>query len=216
VFLAGMTADLLMFSGCSAALALTPAASLPGRVLGQLSLLLLLGVAEQFALYMRTDIYYVLQDLVRCKNLYADSLGHLSYQAARRLGLPGPLEDPLTDLPAAERGPVRAYAGALLVGTAATLAVYACFEVPIAVALVARTLRELGHGIATGTLAPAADGTVALAVLVIFQGLLVRAVLRTHRARLRRGLALLRSASLRRRSKPGERAGLLADCDPRL
>jgi hypothetical protein len=54
-----------------------------GRLLGATALLSLLFVPTQFLLFMRTDLYFVLQDRARCGKLYADGSAYLRYQGKR-------------------------------------------------------------------------------------------------------------------------------------
>jgi hypothetical protein len=185
VFLAGITWDLLILSGCTAAMAVTPAEGLPHRVLGQLSLILLLGIARQCALFMRTDLYYVVQELARCRNLYADALDHMRYQVRRRLGSGTPGPDPVLGLPAAERRPVRRFAVLVLLASIVTLGIFAGYEAPIAAVTLARAVGEVVRGITSGTAGPALDGGIVIASTLTFQGLFIHAFRRKHGAWLR-------------------------------
>jgi putative peptide zinc metalloprotease protein len=178
VYLAGMTSDLLLFSCCSFTMTALPPRGLAYRLLGQLSVLLLLAVASQFAFYMRTDVYFVIQDLLGCKRLYADAVDYLRYLAARRRHV-----SPLLALPARERRPVRGYAMLVLAGSGATLLIFAGYELPIMVVTLARACAELVRGVADGAPGTAADGVVVIAAALTLQGLFVRTFLRTHRSR---------------------------------
>jgi putative peptide zinc metalloprotease protein len=185
VFLAGITCDLLILIGCTAAMAVTPEEGLPHRVLGQLSLILLLGVAHQCALYMRTDLYYVVQELARCKNLYADALDHMRYQVRRLLGKGNPGPDPVLELPAAERRPVRGFAVLLVLGSLVTLGIFAGYEAPITVVALTRAVGEVVRGITSGIASPALDGGIVIVLTLTFQGLFIHAFHQKHSARLR-------------------------------
>lgn len=180
VYLAGMAADLVAFSAFAFGEALTARPSLPHRIMGELCLLLLMGVAEEFAFYMRTDVYCVVQELTRCKNLYADAIDYLGYRVRRSPARP----DPTLDLPSHERRPVRIYAAFVLVGSAATVAFFCWYELPILITGIARSAAEIGDG-GPGRIA---DGVGFIAVIVLLQLLFVRAFLRQHGAKLRRAL----------------------------
>jgi putative peptide zinc metalloprotease protein len=185
VFLAGITWDLLILVGCTAVMAVTPEEGLPHRVLGQLSLILLLGLARQCALFMRTDLYYVVQELARCKNLYADALDHMRYRMRRLLLKDNPGPDPVLELPASERRPVSGFAVLILLGSIVTLGIFAGYEAPIAVVALVRAAGEVVRGITSGNAGAALDGGSVFALTLIFQGLFALAFLRKHSARLR-------------------------------
>lgn len=85
VYLAGVVCDLAIAAACSLAITVGEPTGFLLRSLRALVLALLLAVAQQFALYMRTDMYFVLQELLRCKNLYADAWAYTRY-VLRRVG----------------------------------------------------------------------------------------------------------------------------------
>src|SRR5262249_33815110 len=108
VYLAGVTSDLVIIAACSLAITALQPAGFARRSGEALILSLLLSTAHQFALYMRTDMYFVLQELLRCKNLYADSRDFawsvLRRAMAATVGKRPPA-DPTDDLPCHERRP---------------------------------------------------------------------------------------------------------------
>ncbi|MEU6167220.1 hypothetical protein [Streptomyces tanashiensis] len=88
--------DLVIVSACSITISLAEPTGFALRALDALMV----------ALYMRTDMYFVLQELLGCKNLYADSWDYTRYalkrtyaSAARR-----------RSIPRHERKPVKRYA----------------------------------------------------------------------------------------------------------
>ncbi len=181
VYLAGMSFDLAAFSALSFAEAIAPPTGTGHAMLGQLRMVLLLGVAEQFAFYMRTDVYYVIQELTRCKNLYADSMDYLRYRF-RRL-----FEDPTVSLPAHERRPVKAYAALVLAGSTLTLVFFAGYQLPIAVTGIRTAVAEISAGVRAVSVGPVADGSVFILVTAMIQALFVRAFWGQHRHRLLAG-----------------------------
>jgi putative peptide zinc metalloprotease protein len=187
VYLAGMSFDLLSFSALSFAEALTPSTGATHAALSEFRLFLLLGVAEQFAFYMRTDVYYVIQELTRCKNLYGDAMDYLRYRSHRLF------EDPTISLPPHERRPVRAYAALVLAGSTLTLVFFAGYELPIAVTGIRAAVAEISAGVRTVSVAHVADGTAFILVTAMFQALFIRAFWRKHGHRL--------PASFRRRGR---------------
>ncbi len=128
----------------------------------------LLGLLAQFMVFMRTDLYFVLQDLTGCANLYADGSAYLRYlggRAAGRIRHPsGPSADPIREYPGARRRAVRFYGVLLLAGTATCLGIEFAVSLPALITLVGRATSEIGT-----TPVATADGGVALAILLGFQ-----------------------------------------------
>jgi putative peptide zinc metalloprotease protein len=183
VYLAGMASDLTVFSACLIGVASTPPASPVHRILALACLICLLGVADQFAFYMRTDVYLVVQELTGCKNLFADATEYLRYLAVgRRAGQP----NPVSELPDRERRPVRIYAAVVVAGVAVTVPVFAFYILPVEISIITRSVHELANGLAQAQLIPAADAAGALIVTLVFEAILVRALLRTYLPHLRR------------------------------
>jgi putative peptide zinc metalloprotease protein len=182
VFLAGMICDLAV---CSAGvIGMTWAA--PGgvirRVLAQVCLICLLGIVDQFAFFTRTDIYFVIQELAGCKNLFADASGYLCYLlsklSARGQAVGWP--NPLPALPPSERLPVRLYAGLVAAGSGWAVVVFAWYGLPVIVGTYVRAVRELAEGLARSQPGPIADAVGVIAATLPFQLLFVRTFLRTH------------------------------------
>lgn len=184
VYLAGAAADLTMLAGCYLGLSLTAPTGFGHRTLEALSLGLWLGIAYEFAIYMRTDIYFVVQDLLRCKNLYADAVGYLRYTAARALRRTAP-PDPLLELPAHERRPVRLYSGFMLGGTVISLVVFAFYEAPIVAALFIGGITQVTHGVTAGNTVLIGDGATVLAIMATSQVLFARLFWYKHAAKIR-------------------------------
>lgn len=189
VFLAGLVADLVVFSCCSIGVSATSPAGIAHRILAQTCLIALLGIAEQFAFYMRTDVYYVVEELAGCKNLFADATGYLRYRVGRwfrRGGSAARATDPLWELPGAEQPLVRAYAGLVLVGGAVTAAVFVFYAVPAAIGSYSRAVHELAGGWTPSRSGGFLDAVALVVTTLPFQVLFVRSFLRTHGRRLRR------------------------------
>ncbi|MDG4819881.1 hypothetical protein O7628_30730 [Micromonospora sp. WMMD956] len=83
----------------------------------------------QFLVFMRTDVYFVLQDVAGARNLYADGAAYARWWLRRAARRPG--RDPSLALPARERRAVRWYALLLVVGTAACLTAAAAVAVAV-------------------------------------------------------------------------------------
>lgn len=148
---------------------------------GTLRSLLAVAVAEalltlptQLMVFMRTDLYFVLQDLTGCANLYADGSAYL-----RRLGrktlrrvrhvldardVADPESGPAQRYPAAQRNAVRLYSVILLAGTVICVGIEFAVSLPALIVLLVRTASELGASPA-GTV----DGCAALLILLTWQ-----------------------------------------------
>jgi hypothetical protein len=209
VYLAGMTSDLLIAAACSLAISMFEPAGFVRSSLDSLILSLLLAVAGQFALYIRTDMYFVLQELLRCKNLHVDAWDYVRYLFRRtflagvRLDLPS---DPTLDLPAKERRPVKIYSIFMAAGSVSALGIFAAYGAPILVTLLVHSAMQVVSGLLSGDLLKIADGLLVLAIEGTLQLILVRLLIKKHGRRLamawswcRRQLGSARS----RRAAPG-------------
>jgi putative peptide zinc metalloprotease protein len=180
VHLAGMTCDALTAGAAWTAHLATAPGSLPSRILAAVATTALALLPPQLLLFMRTDVYFVLQDLTGCRNLYADSATHLRHRArrwARRLlrRRPAPA-DPLRHLPPREARVVHRYAVLLAAGTTVCLGAAVTITIPVDVRLVAEGVRH----IVGGTGPRVADGLVTVAVLAAVHLLWARTWWRDH------------------------------------
>jgi putative peptide zinc metalloprotease protein len=190
VFLAGMASDLVIGSACLLCAALTAPESLAHRLSEQLSLSIFLGFAAQFAVFLRTDVYLVVQELSGCKNLYSDALARLRWLTTRTVRRGGAAPDPTLALPHNERRPVRIYAVVVALGVLAALVTFACYQAPVMVETIVLAVRELGHGLRSGSAAQCTDALLVLVITVFFEGLLAYKLARKHGARLRRAVSV--------------------------
>lgn len=169
-YLAGIATNLTVAS-CTALTAGTVAGT-PRRILAAVALLALLPLPFQLMVFMRTDVYFVLQDLTRCRDLFGDGVAYTKYvtrRTARRLlrrrGRRTDEPDPSLQLPPHERRAVRVYSVVLVVGTTLCLAFFAALTLPADVTLLARAVGRLGPG------RSAAERLDATAVVVTLGGL---------------------------------------------
>lgn len=206
VYLAGMAVDASVLAGCL----LTMALSGGNTLLSVIALTEMTGLALQFFIFMRTDLYFLVQDLARCRNLYADAtafLLHLLRRAARM-----PTAAPLAGIEPRQRRFVRIYSVLLVAGTGLCLGVFLLISVPFTVALVARSLGVLlrhdnHHDDHHDGLVDAVDALLTLGVVVAYQGVWVRAWVRRHGPRVRSFIARL--------ARPARSAGLPGFSPPR-
>ncbi|MFJ6070362.1 hypothetical protein ACIQFU_05855 [Streptomyces sp. NPDC093065] len=188
-YLAGIALNLSVASSLVLALAVTGTGTAAHRLLAAALLLALLPLPFQCMVFTRTDLYFVLQDLTGCRDLYGDGLAYARYRfrraalavrpvrrgprtrakgatrATAATGTPDAArDDPSTRLPPHERRAVRIYSVVLVAGTAACLSFMAAVTLPVDITLLARAVRGLGpeHG-------PAGNAD-AVAVLVVLGG----------------------------------------------
>lgn len=166
-YLAGIALNLSVASSLVLVLALTDTGTTAHRLLGAALLLALLPLPFQLMVFTRTDLYFVLQDLTGCRDLYGDGLAYARYAFRRamrfgRTGGAGTAADPSSRLPVHERRAVRVYSVVLVVGTAACLTFLAAVTLPVDITLLVRAARGLGpdHGVAGN-----ADSAVVLIIL---------------------------------------------------
>jgi putative peptide zinc metalloprotease protein len=168
VYLAGMGIDVCNAGICLLILGLADPHGLVRTLLALIVAETLLALPTQFMVFMRTDLYFVLQDLTGCANLYADGsayLRHVRRRVIRRAGhADGPDPDPSREYPRPQRRAIRAYSVVLLVGTAICLGVECVVSLPALIALLVRAVAEIG-----GTLVTTLDGCVGLAILLAWQ-----------------------------------------------
>jgi putative peptide zinc metalloprotease protein len=184
VYLAGMGVDVCSAGACLLIAGLGDPHGLARRLLLVAAAETLLGLVIQFMVFMRTDVYFVLQDLTGCANLYAEGSAYLRYlgvRATRRISHEsGPGTDPSGEYPAARRRAIRLYSVLLLTGTAVCLGIEFAVSLPALIVLIGHAVSEIGT-----TPAVTADGGVALAILLGFQVLWVRRWWRRHQHQVR-------------------------------
>ncbi|MFG3018545.1 hypothetical protein ACGFZQ_08325 [Streptomyces sp. NPDC048254] len=182
-YLAGIALNLSVASALVLVLAVTDTGTTAHRVLAAGLLLALLPLPFQCMVFTRTDLYFVLQDVTGCRNLYGDGLAYARYRFRRLLRAPGPAgaADPSTRLPPHERRAVRLYSVVLVAGTVACLAFMAAVTLPADLTLLVRAARGLG---ADQGLARTADSA---AVLVTLGGVNVLWLVTRWRNRRARG-----------------------------
>jgi putative peptide zinc metalloprotease protein len=192
VYLAGIAVNLSLASLCVLVLACVHLPGTAHRMIAFVALANVLPLGFEFLLFMRTDVYFVLQDLAGTRSLYADGSAYLRYllahgkRVSRRRSRRQPGADPSAALRARERRVVRAYCLVLAIGTAACLAIGAIVTVPVALTLYLRTLRALLTKSSPGQLA---NAITMLALMAVSLGLWVFAWWRRHGSRVRRWLS---------------------------
>jgi hypothetical protein len=179
-YLAGMVLDVTWI----AVLVLLRAAGLPewpDRLAGAAVVLLLIGVAGQFQLFMRTDVYFVAAELVNARNLFEDATV-LVLHALRGVLRRDRSEHPLGHLAPRERRAVTVYAWIMVIGSFAALAVFAAYLLPALVLLLVHAYGHVVDGLATGSQRLLIDGIVTMVVEGGTQVLVLTLFIRSRRA----------------------------------
>jgi len=185
VYTAGMRADLAV--GSFALLGSTFLA--PNGIVHRLALVVAVlaatGLTLQLLIFMRTDVYFIVQDLTRSRNLYGDSAAYTRYLARRVAAILRPQAatpaNPLADLEERERRIVKGYTALLVAGTSVCLVYAAVVLVPFAIGLIYGAVM----GVASGSPAEMLDGFVVLAVQGTLLTIWSRAWWARHGARIR-------------------------------
>jgi hypothetical protein len=185
VYLAGIRWDIFVLCGNTLLVAYAGLPDGVNRLLAALSLVVVLSLFIQVQIYMRTDLYYVLMEWLRCGNLFHDGVayvGHLLRTMLRRR-----TSDPTVELPGREQRAVRIYAAAMAVGSAVALAAFAGFGLPIMVEGAVRAFSGIVDGIRDSHLVRAVDSALIIAVEGTLQVIFLMTFCRRHRGWLWRG-----------------------------
>ncbi|MFF5295981.1 M50 family metallopeptidase [Paractinoplanes globisporus] len=140
VYLSGIAVNLAVAAAGVLVRVWAAPGTLPDRLAAVTTMTALVLLVSQFFVFMRTDLYFVLQDLSGCRNLFADGSAYALWWARLRRG-----PDPSPALPARERRAVRWYTVLLVVGSAISLGVAFTVTVPVAVTLIADAVTSLAH-----------------------------------------------------------------------
>lgn len=112
------------------------------RLLPAILFSFLMRLVWQLFLFLRTDLYYVITNLLSCKSLLQDTENFLRNRLARVFSFISPVDQ--SGVPAAEMKVVRVYAVVWVVGRAAALALLLLITIPLMVRYIgsiATTLR---------------------------------------------------------------------------
>ncbi|GAA3424212.1 hypothetical protein ACQP10_36020 [Streptosporangium sandarakinum] len=187
VYLAGMASDVFLIATMVLAVAYLPLPDPAQALLRAFTLTTLLCLPLQAQIYMRTDLYFVLRDLLRCKDLFGDGLRYVRYlfdRAVAPFRKPGsPVTDPTGDLAPHERRTVRIYAVALALGSSVTLTVFALYGAPIVITGLAHALTAVWDGLHGGPVLAALDAALLVLVEGGIQVLFLVTFIRTRRSR---------------------------------
>ncbi|WP_406311984.1 hypothetical protein OHA77_25340 [Streptosporangium sp. NBC_01639] len=186
VYLAGMVCDVFLIATMLLLVAYLPMSDMTVAILRAFTLTALLSLPLQAQIYMRTDLYFVLRDLLHCKDLFGDGLGYVRYLLVRatnpiRRHRGSPAVDPTSDLATRERRAVRIYAVALGLGSAIALTVFAFYGAPIIISVLAHSLAAIWGGFHGASVLTAIDAALLVLVEGGIQVLFLAMFVRGHR-----------------------------------
>ncbi|MGW5162131.1 hypothetical protein ACWEPN_42240 [Nonomuraea wenchangensis] len=175
VYLSGIVVDLTI---CG--MALTWAYIMgPNPLTSWIILIQALRLANQLLVFMRTDLYFLLQDVTGCRNLYGNGAAYVR-------GLLRGRRNTLASLPPRERFSVRLYAMLPSAGTLACLAFAALVTLPLVITLIAHSVRDLLAAVEPWAMA---EAVVVLVLVIVPEVLWARVWWRRHGPRIRRATA---------------------------
>ncbi|WP_326581615.1 hypothetical protein OIE69_44490 (plasmid) [Actinacidiphila glaucinigra] len=183
IYAAGMATDVALASTAVLTAANTDAGTVVHRVALIVTTTVTITLTIQLMAFMRTDIYFLIQDLTGCRTLYAHAAAHARHQARRVAAKlrrkPAPGTGPLATLPIREARIVRVYTLVLIAGTAMCLTAAAAVTIPFDLHLLTAAAGHLLDPSAPVAVR-ALDGGVVLLVLLAPQALWARAWWRRH------------------------------------
>lgn len=177
VYLSGVALELSIAATGLIVLSFSAPPAAVDLVLSLVIVIIAAALPFEAMVFMRTDLYFVLQDLSRCPNLYAQGASYVRYWLWRIVRRRRP--DPTLAWTRRERQAVRWYAALLLVGTVCCLSVFAVVVAPATITLAGNAISGLGSSSAVAV----ADSVATIVVVAFFKILWIRAWLRRHGAR---------------------------------
>lgn len=191
VYLSGMILNLLLMS--FAVILLVSVAH--GTVHQKFSSVIILTnffiILGEFELYTRTDVYFVLQDLLRCKNLFHDGMSYAKYILSRILPQWFHEENPLPQLPLHEQKSVKLYTVIAVLGSFFALGSFLLLGIPILIKTYLISLQTMIEGMRQHTLIKVLDGLLPLTVSLSFFIIYLRTFARTHQGIMMKGKTVL-------------------------
>ncbi|MCX6709542.1 MAG: hypothetical protein NTV63_01135 [Candidatus Woesearchaeota archaeon] len=185
VYLSGLVADLLITSIAVIFmwLAVRGILTIPlllFRFLKFLVLLEFLGIIWQFYFYLKTDIYYVFENLFKVNNLNRKTSLFIR-ELFSRFSIRKHHHFRIAHQSRFERNVVHAYSVFFFIGIGASIAALLFYELPIALTLIASSISKLFLGAMFSIYAMFYDSTIFLFFWLINQALLLYALIRNYK-----------------------------------
>lgn len=170
VYLAGIVWELIFCSTALIVLAYIPLIPMVKGLIKALILTQFFGITWQFYFYMRTDIYFVIQELLRCHNLFTDSVNYLNFCVKKtnymlfKRKINKSISNPLISVPIQERNKVIVYSWLVLIGSIVSLCIFFTYNLPILIELLIKACMSIWHGIALWKIEHFLDGFITLLI----------------------------------------------------
>jgi len=169
VYMAGIVWDLLVMAIALLLKAYAPLSDMGRGICSAIMLIGYLRLLWEFYFFIRTDIFFVLQDLLRCRDLYGDAgryLGWIWWRIRSALAeQPSAVEHPgLSKVPENERRKVRVYAWIMFFGSASALGMFFFYGIPITVQFIQHSINSIRMGLTMGITKVAIDGAISLLI----------------------------------------------------
>jgi hypothetical protein len=104
-----------------------------------------MSVLWQFRFYMKTDIYYVVANILKCKNLLDDSIAYIKLKLSKFFKKVSTQE--FHEIPKEEMNIVRLYSLFFIIGTLVTLIMALVYAIPIFSEIIFRIFENIFRGI---------------------------------------------------------------------
>jgi putative peptide zinc metalloprotease protein len=168
VYLAGIVADVFVAAIAVLIRYFLEGGTEPAQFLGAVVIFAVGSIPFEFFVFMRTDMYFVLQDALSCRNLAHDGWAYINWNRRRmvsllRRGVTAGV-DPSSVLARSERTAVRIYALFLLVGTAACVGFAVFVSIPAGLQLIHHSLSQMR----SADVADRVDGAVSVTLSLFF------------------------------------------------
>ena len=190
VYLAGIQWDLMLMSVALLMKAYAPLPDMGREICSAIMLLGFLRLTWEFYFFIRTDIFFVFQDLLHCHDLYGDAGRYLGWvwwriRSALAERPHGVEHTGLHGVPEVERRKVRLYAWIMFFGSVSALGMFFFYGIPITIQVMGTAIRSIRMGLTMGVHKVVIDGALSLLITGGTQVLLLVMLYRRFGSRLK-------------------------------
>ena len=184
VYFAGIFSDLAIMSTAIIVVIYVPIAPIASNFLRALALICFLKIIGQFHVYMRTDMYLVCLDVLRCYNMFDDSLKYVKYMLLKLSNSLGITKieygNPLLSVRPHEKGRIQIYSIIMVIGSIVALWIALFYEFPITINLIVRSFRGMIDGLGGKNFVLFADGAATFVIEASFKIMFVVTFIQRH------------------------------------
>lgn len=187
VYLAGIVWELTFCSIAILVLSYIPLIPLIQQLIKAVILTQFLGVVWQFYFYMRTDIYFVIKELLKCRNLFTDSIDYLKFKLKKSFyiifnqSLEKNVTNPLDYVPIQEKGKIVLYSHLMLWGSIVSLWFFMTYNLPVVFNLLFQAYVSTWSGILAEKPEQVLDGLMTLLIEGSIQLIFLLTLFRRYR-----------------------------------